>query len=711
MRRLALILPLLALGAARAEFRLQDLLPEGTLLFAETPSANAFREAFKKTRLYAFFQDEEIRHFGGSAFEALVKNVEGFTKDFEKELGLPWDKAWELPTGQAAFAVPSVAQDDDRQPDLVLALDCAGRRETLLKAVAFARKAYEERSKKKAEVWKAGDDEVVSGELGGDVRFHLSVLGDALVAATWKGTMEDLAAAFRKPRAKPLSRAAAFQRAREKVGGKELFFYADVAGFVKGVKERLGEDERKAVRALGLEGFTTASGALTVGDRFVTERFFLGVTGEKKGLARFLSLKGAATGFEAAPDNALQFLSFSVDVPELYDTVIDILKGTDEVEAQRALDAIAEFEKQVGLSLKDDLFAAFGPRVWAYSALPAEGLVPDAVTCFEIKDAARFDKCLASALKNIPADLGEVLFRGKKIQYFKFKQPGGFGEPARLFLSTVYFLRDGDKLYTSGGASIPMGFGGANALKRHVLRQEKPRLAAAPAVRDWLGGKTGGASLVFYLDLERIFTVAYNTLAPFLTLFKETLGAGPGAVDLMRIPLGETIGKYLAQTVHLVSVEPEGLRVEGVSASGTSLMTAVYAGAAAVVLFPAIERATAEAKTSGCKAQCSSVFFAMVSHHGEKQKYPDRTGRAFLKQLKDLGYLDEEPACPHSGKASYRGPAKDVNQMGDADVVFCDEPGSHPDGTINVLRKNGATETLKPGTDEFTKALETTRGD
>ena len=43
LRRLALLLPLLALGAApRAGFRLENVLPENTLVFAETPSAPAF---------------------------------------------------------------------------------------------------------------------------------------------------------------------------------------------------------------------------------------------------------------------------------------------------------------------------------------------------------------------------------------------------------------------------------------------------------------------------------------------------------------------------------------------------------------------------------------------------------------------------------------------------------------------------------------------
>ena len=69
LKRLALLLPLMALGAApRAAFRLEEALSERALLFAETPSAPAFRAAFSKTPLAKFFDDVEVRAFAGDAF-------------------------------------------------------------------------------------------------------------------------------------------------------------------------------------------------------------------------------------------------------------------------------------------------------------------------------------------------------------------------------------------------------------------------------------------------------------------------------------------------------------------------------------------------------------------------------------------------------------------------------------------------------------------
>ena len=135
-----------------------------------------------------------------------------------------------------------------------------------------------------------------------------------------------------------------------------------------------------------------------------------------------------------------------------------------------------------------------------------------------------------------------------------------------------------------------------------------------------------------------------------------------------------------------------------------------YAGAAGVVLLPAIARSSAEARNSACMAMCSQVFFAVIQYQGEKQKLPAKTGAAFLKELIDFGYLEEMPTCPRSGKASYRGPARDPNTMASTDVIFCDSPDSHPDGSINVLRKNGSMESLRPGSPGYQQALKTTKG-
>src|SRR5262245_7187098 len=126
LNRLALLLPILVFGAApQAGFKLEAVLPESTLLFAETPSAPAFRAAFKSTPLAKFFEDEEVRAFASGAFEAAVDAFSAFGGGIDKDF--TWEKALENIAGQIAVAMPAIVAGDKKEPDLVLTLDCAGK--------------------------------------------------------------------------------------------------------------------------------------------------------------------------------------------------------------------------------------------------------------------------------------------------------------------------------------------------------------------------------------------------------------------------------------------------------------------------------------------------------------------------------------------------------------------------------------------------------
>ena len=171
LHRLALLLPLLLFGAApQAGFRLEAVLPDTTLLFAETPSAPAFRDAFKKTPLAKFFEDEEVRAFAAGAFESAVEAFGAFGGGLDKDF--TWEKALENVAGQIAVAMPTLVAGGKKEPDFVLTLDCAGKADAQKQAFARLRKSYEDKGKKTA-VWKAGTDEVVTFDLLPDVHLHV----------------------------------------------------------------------------------------------------------------------------------------------------------------------------------------------------------------------------------------------------------------------------------------------------------------------------------------------------------------------------------------------------------------------------------------------------------------------------------------------------------------------------------------------------------
>lgn len=107
---------------------------------------------------------------------------------------------------------------------------------------------------------------------------------------------------------------------------------------------------------------------------------------------------------------------------------------------------------------------------------------------------------------------------------------------------------------------------------------------------------------------------------------------------------------------------------------------------------------------------------------GKYKKMPDATGPDFWLALTktDPPILEEKDCAilvcplskdkPKAGFTNYRGPAKKVSELQAGDAVGCCEPGSHPDGTITVLTKDGERHLVGPDDLLYKKAMETTVG-
>lgn len=92
-------------------------------------------------------------------------------------------------------------------------------------------------------------------------------------------------------------------------------------------------------------------------------------------------------------------------------------------------------------------------------------------------------------------------------------------------------------------------------------------------------------------------------------------------------------------------------------------------------------------------------------------------GRFWLVLTKTTPGIDASNAgvlvCPASGISpglevtSYRGPRIDVNTPGFGEIVGCCGPGFHPDGAINVLKRDGVV-TVSPGEPLYDQAMKAT---
>jgi hypothetical protein len=139
---------------------------------------------------------------------------------------------------------------------------------------------------------------------------------------------------------------------------------------------------------------------------------------------------------------------------------------------------------------------------------------------------------------------------------------------------------------------------------------------------------------------------------------------------------------------------------------------------------PAMERGLSAAKVAECGnnlRQLWTLQMVYMSQFGGRLKaMPTATGSSFWLALTktEPPLLDETELevliCPFSGQkprpgfTTYRGPAVNVNKLAADDAVGCCEPGHHPDGSINVLKKNGEVVTVAPTEALFKKAVDGT---
>lgn len=115
----------------------------------------------------------------------------------------------------------------------------------------------------------------------------------------------------------------------------------------------------------------------------------------------------------------------------------------------------------------------------------------------------------------------------------------------------------------------------------------------------------------------------------------------------------------------------------------------------------------------------SRVMRQYSSHH---ETLPMQTGLAFWRQVLASYPLTENErrpsefsalTCPCGSQVSYRGPARDANLLGNADIVACCPFASHLDGIVDtnivVLMKNGEAVFAPIRSDLHEQAIRDTR--
>ncbi len=209
--------------------------------------------------------------------------------------------------------------------------------------------------------------------------------------------------------------------------------FLDIPSLCK-LADKHSEEAGKTVDELGLRSLgpiLSISGYDGLALRSMSETE---VIGPRKGFAAAMSDKKISLAdLPPMPSDLTRFHASNANAGQIYGTFVDMAEKIGKIYAPDQVDnikAIIEgFETQVGVNLRNDLFASFDNMSVTYSS-PSEGFFGGA-SLFKVKDEAKLRKSLNSLLNAIPplpgvVDMGlrKKTYRGVEILEFHISSPG-----------------------------------------------------------------------------------------------------------------------------------------------------------------------------------------------------------------------------------------------------------------------------------------------
>lgn len=572
---------------------LEQWVPANTFAFVSVPNLTAARDAFKRTSLWKIWEDEEVKQALEPTRAAIDEQWKEFEKNFEETIGLTFDDAMAVLDGQVACAIVDLPGSNDRGPeklDVLFALDVGSYRDRAEQLIAKGK----EEILKQQESLKEGSYDFKGFQIStlGDeqLTLHWTFVGNTFLLGTRKGTFENVVTAANDGLPTCLANDAMFAKVRATCGaGNEHFLlYANVYELYAKYEPEMDEDAIKVISGLGLRDVKALGAAVTLGEGDVKDVVYIHCPGPRKGIPKLLSFASAEPrDLAIVPKDAIAVGVMNLDLAQAYDDVLDTVRHVAENEDYKEMeDGIAEVETELGFRFRD-LLSSLGTQYVSYSSFPeAGGLMPDSVTAVELRDAAKFEACVNAVVDKKKAEFRDLPFQGETIRYMaRVEVPEQADREVRAFLSgypLAYVIR-GNTLYFSQSTHslrrmiLALKHGGETVASNSLWRTANARL----------GGPQG---FLLYYDFARLFNLGYNTVVPVAQYFQGFLSEAGIPLDIARLPLGETLGKYISQSITGVASDADGIKIESHSSIGLSISGLFAAGVGAAIAIPAMGR-------------------------------------------------------------------------------------------------------------------------
>ncbi len=563
---------------ARA-FRLSEIVPSGTILYASIDDVPAFVESLKSTATYRLWLEPEVQAFLGDAVREVRTKIEAGREAFARETGLDSREFQSFIRGQAAIAVLPPAPAGS-MPRVVASVDVGENarriREIARGLVAKARREAGPGVEISIDSYSYGSVTVESVRANGmPFAIHSAVVGPSLLLTNDEEAMNDaIEAASGTSRRPALAADPAFGRVMSRIrgNGPSVAAYADVAAAIEAFSSRIDDEKRAVLAALGVLDARAAGLATTIGKDGVYDTFYLDAPGERRGILKLLDLpQRPFESLDVAPSDALVFAGLHADPSELWSEIRRIASAVKPGAAAEIDSALAEARAEIGFDPIADVVEAIGDEFTFVLRAPKSGPVPDMAFVARLRDAEKIKLAIGR--------LDE-----------KIREHAGSGAPRH----TVSTTDSGATLHSIAPEGAPFGLHFAITDDSVVIAPQASMVKATLAAgsgglgRDTrfaralgtldVGPDSRVGSLV-YVDLENGLRYVYNLAAPFLSGWR---GSKRVPIDMALLPTVDTLARHMAPIVQVMWSDQGGITTRSVSPTGNSAV--IYATIGSILL-------------------------------------------------------------------------------------------------------------------------------
>jgi hypothetical protein len=728
----------LAKGAgASAPERAQDILPQSTLAYIELPNLTQSRARLTESALGQIRNEPSVDRFLSQGFPV----AQTLQAALEQRLGFGWSDLRDAFPGQVTVVLLDARALETETLcwlGLLADVDASSPAFAALRDLLLTRYA------------EATQSEASQVELAGVPATMLCQKDDTtLLAATAGGrfivvrgpdrehTRELLASLLGREGGR-LAADATFRagRAQSTLTHEDLYAYVDLGRLLSRLGPELPESFRQGLELSGLTGLQAVTLAVSIEPPGVRDELCLLAPAPRRGL---LALAPAATLDESAwlryvPVDAVSFSAGGIDLGATYRLLWQLSELVLGPPATRLHEQLAEFERQVGVSIDGDIFDQVGPEMVEFTVLPRLGPVvgrADSLMVLAVKDRER----LQSALEKLKAyfETPREPAPGQKLQV-QWEERSFDGYPlTRVLIANPWQpLEPGFTLYRDESVTPPRDLL-LVALRFQSLKNMLSYVAGAPAAagarqpdagarQPDAGAPEAGrpaadvrtnpdftqlrsalppaVSDLSYSDLRRQFLATYWQAVAWASLMQGASGRTLFNPDL--IPPGEDVARHLFGLVIATASDETGIRTQAYGPVAYSTLVAAVASAVGYAL-PATIRQHQLATRTECQAHLERLGVELSLYAGTHDgRFPQS-----LKELADAQAAQADPAsasavpdwlrCPGQlistdvGYVYVPGASKDSPPE---TIVAYDRKGSHPGGR-NVLTADGKVTWLR----------------